>query len=94
MPSTFSIFFLTTGLVKFVNGVETPGVGIWAFSFFTSGTAGGETEAGADVGVVGGGVGFGGGCANATIEAVATANMTIVLFITNPRPIYSSCQAV
>jgi len=80
-------------LIKFASGVETPWVGSCALSFLVSGTAGGITDAGAGAGAAGGeteagagagadaGAGFGGGCAKATIEAAATANMTIVLFI-------------
>lgn len=49
--------------------------------------AGVETGAGD-----GAGADFGGGCAIATIEAAATANKTIDLFMVQPRPVHRPCQ--
>jgi hypothetical protein len=86
---------LTSGLPKFESGVKTTIFGICALSFLGDGAGCGETDADAgcvNAGVGGAGVEFGGGCATATIEAAATANMTIVLFITQPRPIHHLCQ--
>lgn len=80
-----------SGLPKLASGVDTTGFGICALSFLTIGIGTGceETTVGAGGGA---GVDFGGGCATATIEAAATANMTIVLFINQPRPIHYPCQ--
>jgi hypothetical protein len=80
---------LTSGFLRFLSGVETPDAGISAVSFLAIGAVGGETEADVRDGE---GAGFG-GCANATIEAATTANMTIVLFIGKPRPVKRFCQA-
>ena len=80
-----------TGLPIVVSGVKTTDVGICALSFLTIGAACEETAVDAGAGDGAGGD-FGGGCAMATIEAAATANMTIVLFIIQPRPTRDPCQ--